>query len=228
MDERKRSYKKRARSSDGSDGPAKKAKMGGKVLFPMARLQKIEKKVSLLQGQVKKFDQAVGPSNTGGTSALAVNAYLSGIARGAGETEREGNRILVKNVNMRGLVARNAAGNNTQVVRIVVLADTQNAFDQVAWTWADVYGTDICSHFNVEHAGRYKLLAQKYIVVGTNENQVMPFEINWKGNLSIRYNGANAGDSDKNAIFMLAISDTYGSPNGPSIYTRCRISYVDN
>lgn len=207
---------------------AKKAKMEGAVLFPMARIQKLEKKVSSLQGQVKKFDQAVGPSNTGGTSALAVNAYLSGIARGAGETEREGNRILVKNVNVRGLVARNAAGNNTQVVRIVVLADSQNAFDQVAWTWADVYGTDICSHFNVEHAGRYKLLAQKYMVVGTNENQVMPFEINWKGSLSLRYNGANAGDSDKNAIFVLAISDTYGSPNGPSVYMRSRISYVDN
>lgn len=202
--------------------------MGSKVLFPMARVAKLEKKVSMLQGQVKKLDTVVGPSNTGGTSALAVNAYLSGVPRGAGETEREGNRILVKNVNFHGLVARNAAGNNTQVLRFVILADTQNAFDQVAWAWSDVYGTDICSHFNVEHTGRYKLLAQKYIVVGTNENQVMPFEINWHGNLSLRYNGANAGDSDKNAIFCLAISDTYGSPNGPSIYGRCRVSFVDN
>ena len=210
--------KRRNRSFEGGGPSYKKAKMFMPKKFRLAPVKKA------LGVQTKKINIPQASTATAATTAVVL--HMSAIPRGAGETERVGNRILTQNINVRGTVQRNAAGASGQYVRIVLIQDTQNAPDAVTPTWADVYGSDANSHFNEEHTGRYKQLDQCFICVAPDQS-VMPFALNSNKKISIRYNGAASTDIDLNGIFMMAIGDPFSGANGPSVAARTRIAYTD-
>lgn len=162
------------------------------------------------------------------TDNVAYYAMLHGIARGAGSTERVGNKIANKYLDVRGQVVRNAAGPNSQSLRIVVVVDTQQIADDLILTWAEVFGTDSNSHVNVETAGRFKILRDVTYTVSASADTMKPFHmyIPLRG-MTTRFNGPNAADIESRGIFLIALADTESGANGPTLIFRSRMGFTD-
>lgn len=181
---------------------------------------------SVRKAEVKKHN--VDQPSVVVQDAVNYSAMLSTVPRGPSSVERVGNKYANKYLDIRGQVVRNGAGPNSQSLRIAVVVDLQQISDDLALTWAEVYGTDFNSHMNVETAGRFKILRDKIYTVSASGDSMKPFHmfIPLKG-MTTRFNGPNLGDIETRGIFIIALADTDCGVNGPNLIYKARLGFTD-
>lgn len=149
---------------------------------------------------------------------------LTGLAQGDTDAQRTGNSVLLRNMLYRlRLTMSNAA--TTTIVRLVVVKDTQQVSDTNP-AWNDVFGSaSVDAALYSSNAGRFKVLWNKTIVLDTSR-PIWHREKYSKLYQHLRFNGAGATDIQKNAIYLMVLSDQ--ATNSPNLNGIVKIGYHDN
>ncbi|AXH75408.1 MAG: capsid protein [Cressdnaviricota sp.] len=189
---------------------------------------------SLAYNGVKKLRGLVNSElyklDTAWASAAITNGFCShrtAIQLGDGDDSRTGNSVFVRSYNFKGILSRNAAGANTQTVRVSIIIDTQQVSDTVP-TYTDIYESlSPFAHLNSNTVGRYKILFTRTYVLDSVQKDSALVNINLAMRHHVRYNGVNSSDIQKGGIYMCVACDE-PSANMPSIAGEHRLSYHDN
>lgn len=186
--------------------------------------QGVWKLKGLVNSEMLKFD--VVESGTPLTTAGAYAVHLSPIAQGDGPSDRTGNSIFARSINIKGQLVFNSSGATTQFARIAVVIDTQQVGD-TSPAYTTLYNSATYnSHVNVATAGRFKILYSKVLEVDSVNNLSRPLNINIPMRHHIRFNGTASTDIQKGGIYILATGSE--ATNGPSIRYESRLSFHDN
>lgn len=164
-----------------------------------------------------------------GTFILNNNAYsvhLTNIAIGDGDSDRTGNSIYVRCLNLRGQLIYNSTGTDPQFVRIALVLDKQQIADTPP-TYTDVYnGADYNAHLNPDTVGRFKVLFSRTYSLDSVNAITKSVTFNKPMKHHVRYNGTTINDIQKGGLFLIACSSE--PTNGPKLIWDCRTSYHDN
>lgn len=178
----------------------------------------------MINSEHKKFDASIA-STPSGTAATIT--HLSGITQGDSDQNRTGNSLLAKSIYIQGRIVKHASATST-VVRLMLIRDNQQVADTAPTTTEILdpsLGALIDCPLNNETVGRFSVLYSRKFVVNADRSSTF-FKVYKKMNSHVRYNGANAGDSQKNHLFWVAISDE--TTNVPNVHGISRLSYIDN
>lgn len=186
--------------------------------------QGVWKLKGLVNSEMLKKD--VTESGTPVTTAGAYSVNLSPIAQGDGPSDRTGNSVFARSLNIKGQIIFNASGSTTQFMRVAVVLDTQQVGD-TSPAYTDLYSSAAYNaHVNVNTAGRFKILYSKTIETDSVNNLARPLLINIPMRHHIRFNGTASTDIQKGGIYILASGSE--ATNGPYIRYESRLSYHDN
>lgn len=177
----------------------------------------------LVNAEMYKYD--INETGANLTSSGQVS-LMCGIAQGDSEYTRTGNSIFVRSFNLDGDIKFNSAGNPQQVVKIALIMDKQQVGD-TAPAIGDIYQqVTPHGHLNASTVGRFSVLFSRiYKVDASNPTAIV--KINKAMRQHIRFNGSAAADVQKNALYLIWISDQ-ASANYPTIRYTSRLSYHDN
>lgn len=177
----------------------------------------------LVNSEMYKLDTAW--SSVAMTTGAVSNVV--GVAQGDGDNQRSGNSIFVRNYNFKGSIVHNAAGSNTQFVRVSVVMDTQQVGDTNP-AYTDIYeSASPYAHLNSNTVGRFKVLYSRIITVNNNDKTSSLVSINLPMRHHVRYNGTAGTDLQKGGIFFCSSVDE-PTANMPTISGEHRTSYHDN
>lgn len=179
--------------------------------------------------------------NYGGSKLSNTEADNSGVvwrlaptAQGDDVTDRIGNSILPKKLNIRLNAFKNAGATTTQL-SIYLLKDME--YDGANPAVTDILSTaHYISLLNLDNSKRFRILKvkrwtmdayhpTKWLQWQINFNKPNPKRKRW---YHIKYKGSTANDSDarEGQLIILAISDQ--AANVPTIDMRYRLRYIDN
>jgi len=181
----------------------------------------------LVNSEMYKFDTiaTVNPVNAGETVT-----HLTPIAIGDGDSDRTGNSILVRSLDINGTVLYNGSSTaSAQIVRMWVVIDRQQISDS-APTFSTIFENNgILSHLNNTTVGRFSLICVRKFIVNDDQQpgSYKTFHIRCPLMLHVRYNGSAGTDIQKNGIYLVCAS-SQDTSNGPSITFEARVSYRDN
>lgn len=157
-----------------------------------------------------------------------VVVAINQIAQGDTSTDRNGKSILMKYISMRGIVYRNSANQN-ETIRLMIVMDTSGQgtapvlSDILALTGST--GAPL-SNLNKFANGRFKILwTRTFVVDNTTASQVFKAFIPIAKH--VKFDGPNATDYQKNAMFLVGCSDQTGA-NLPSYHAYIRQAFYDN
>lgn len=155
---------------------------------------------------------------------------LCQIAQGDNDGERTGNSLLLRYVNISGVVNRDSTNTSpSSHVRFMLFIDTQQVPDTPP-TAADLLQVTSSSaapfsKLNKLSVGRYRILTSRLVSVDSgNPSRLFNLKLNMRHH--VRYNGVASTDIQKGAIYFLAISGDATQP--PGVVWTSRISYYDN
>jgi len=220
---RKRPYRRVKRSY---------ARRGGGGGFSLSRAWKTAKWAlnaawklkGLVNSEMCKVDYVQSAVNITNAGAMID---LTNIGQGDDENARHGNSIYARAVNWKGYVARTTSGDAVQVVRLVVVIDTQQVGDTAPTLNNVLESITPYAHLNTATVGRFKILCNKLITLDTASKLSQTFEINLPMRHHIRYNGTTGGDVQRGGIYCGHLS-TQGTSNYPTLNSEIRLSYHDN
>lgn len=155
--------------------------------------------------------------------------HITGIGQGDTDTGRTGNSLLLRNIYIRGRLVINSLITTSSRVMMALVCDTQQIGDSFP-SVTDIFksGTDTETFLNLNASGRFKIMWRKQVVLttasgGSPTREVVKYI---KLRKHVRYNGPNAGDIQKNGIYLVII--TSESVNFPAVDLGVRIGYHDN
>lgn len=165
------------------------------------------------------------------TGSFVVNngvysVHLTAVAQGDGDSQRTGNSIFVRSLNVRGACQWNAAGAAVQNIRIMIVVDNQQISDTGVNTQAILTTQDPDSHLNPATVGRFQVLWSRKYGLWDVQRPEINFSKNFALRHHVRYNGTASTDIQKGGIYIVAVSDQ--ASNGPIIAFNARLSYHDN
>lgn len=195
------------------------------------------------------------------TGAVVLNNGFTipyDVQAGTGPEQRIGRKIMISSIQGNFTLAPNFDGTHktisnvdsspfiygpqNAVVRVILLLDTQNnSQTDAAWdlktlldttTSGTVYGVNSISPYNIDYAGRYKIIFDKIVHVDQDNGFRVTFKFYKKFKTVIRYTGITGTTSEKptnnfRLLFLTGddFSDAYA--NYPSIRGFVRTRYVD-
>lgn len=160
------------------------------------------------------------PTNAGNIT------YLSGIAQGDGNVNRDGTSVLMKSLYMRWQINMHASAVNT-VLRMIIFVDTENRGALPAVT--DILQTADARAFMVRENGtRFNILHDKLYIFNINTNAVTIGKLYKKLFFHSKYTGSSAAVTAQleNGVFILLISDQ--ATNTPTVVFNTRMRFIDN
>ena len=176
---------------------------------------------TLVNSELHKVDSAI--STTADNNGF-VN-HISAIAQGDGITNRTGQSLLCASISFKQIIAIHPS-NVTAFMRVIFFRDEQQISDTTP-AITDVLATvAITSHLNPATTGRFKILHDEIIALGSAGPQVKAQRKFIKIDKHIRYNGTAGTDIQKGGIYLLMFSDQ--GANIPSHVTNVRITWHDN
>lgn len=200
----------------------------GKKKRAMTDGQKALKAVRKLNRKIEpKYNDVDVSENVSNLSHQFVN-FVDLITLGDGATEREGNQINLKRIEMIGSIESTPFELNASLVRFVMFIDKQTV-EGVTPLWTDVMeAVSYNSNYNYDNRKRFKILHDKtYRTDYNNTNGIIQFKINKNMNdLKVLYNGL-AANFTKNAVFMYAISNQTIVDRYPLVFMKYRVIYDD-
>ncbi len=161
-----------------------------------------------------------------GVGAQTTPGQLSGVAQGDGESQRDGRKIVLKSLHIRGAVSNQSfAGSTLQgtaLVRVAIILDTQTNGAQLSAE--DVFLSTANVEFsfrNLRFINRFKILKQRLFIVepksaagdGTaNDVAAAKTTFNWflRLNIPVMYDGttANIASVVDNSLHVICFSDS--------------------
>ena len=170
----------------------------------------------------KKFLDTAASGTIPNTGTIGI---LSLIAQGNGDSQRNGNQVLFKDITLRLDVSRSTSATFTSA-RVMLICDKE--YDGANPAVANVLQTTTPqSPINRDYSKRFVILkTHNMILDSSKESEFMNWHI--KLPFHVFYDGANASqaDSKENQILLLMIADQ--ATNVPSYRYYSRINYVDN
>ncbi len=173
------------------------------------------------------------------TNAVPQVVRLSAIPQGDDVSERSGDSILPKALDINYRVAMNSADFHTGA-RIIVFRDMEN--DGTAPVAGDVIAvaSNINTFMNLDNRKRFRILHNKLFSLNINGRLGFSRQLHFDFNkplrnanthrhvYHIRYDGTSASDADgdNGQLYMLML--TSESVNGPTFDVAVRLRYIDN
>lgn len=193
--------------------PYRKAKYRRTSLYtprvPRRNLSSLNARTAALLGIEKKYVDYEWPRLDMATTVigseydpLTVN-QLSGVAIGDGEFNRDGRKITIKSLHLRGTISSTGADNDGQCVRIILVQDTQtNGAQFTAQQVLAVPSTPalaVEAFRNLDYIQRFRILKDKTFVLNVENGSTSPRTIrhlSWNiNNLNIQVNHNDSGNT---------------------------------
>nr|QGF19358.1 hypothetical protein [Antarctic circular DNA molecule] len=178
----------------------------------------------LVNSELYHYDSTVSAT----ISSTGFLTNLTAIAIGDSSATRTGNSILAKSINYRFKLEINSVVSGSTSVVVMLVQDTQQVADTNPII-ADILQTvNPQSLLNLNTAGRFKVISRKNYFLSPSSGGKGAYEVSGfhKMYSHIRYNGATTSDTQKNGIYLLAISSE--AVNVPTITGTYRLAYHDN
>lgn len=156
-----------------------------------------------------------------------VNCFR--ISQGDQINQRTGQSILIKSVQLKGLLTSTAS--NPNWVRILLVLDKQTISDSTA-ALSDILDVSTNTYFTaplkVDNFGRFKILYDRQFMFNDASNQYKKLNVFKKFKQHhVRYNGTGTGDIQKGDMNFFLVSQN-GTPNGVDFDYFMRTRYHDN
>lgn len=159
-----------------------------------------------------------------------TQSFLTNLSQGGDDTERDGNSLRMKSIQIKGFVKQNASAAQT-LVRLLVVHDKQT--NQALFTPADLLfdvtpGDAIISARNIDNMKRFHVLWDKVITLDSAASGTKTFSFYKKLNIAIRYdeNAGDITDLTQSSLNFMQVSDE--ATNTPTITVHIRLRYIDN
>lgn len=187
------------------------------------QIRNIARAVRDLKPELKYLD--VDTDFTNVTTAGAI-AHISSIPVGTDNVSRNGDTVNVTSILLQYVIRGFAAGD---AYRMAIVCDKQTVQDTAPGV-TDIFSvTDpIGAMPNLNTLERFRFLYLSPIIDGRMIDQggmTSMREFEWRGNLKISYNGDAGTDFQKNALFLVFLSDQAGAT--VDVEATTRISFTD-
>lgn len=158
---------------------------------------------------------------------------LLNIAAGTGASQRVGQKITAKHVNINGVVEFNGASPlQNQLVRVMLIEDTEptsGATPSVSDILHNIGATVApLSPLQYEQHGRFKTLRTMLMTVNKNGPNSQVFNMFKSLNKQVYYDGGAANGVERRNLYLLAISDVAPASNPPYFSYYSRLIFTDN
>lgn len=173
----------------------------------------------------KRLDQGISSSTVGTTSQVS---YLSGLVAGAGIGQRNGNKVQLKSIAVRGWVSGNPTATSHQTYRVIWFYDKGN--QGAIPSGSDYFTTDGALQFmNQYNTDRFVTIRSFLFESWTNSDisHNIEFYHKFKKPLILNYasGSSNVSDARANALFFLIVGTDNTNLGGVSF--QYRLTYYD-
>lgn len=165
------------------------------------------------------------------TSTASITC-LNLMTQGAGPSQRIGQRILVKSIQLRAHISReDVASTTTEVMRIMLYYDRQPNGALPAIT--DINVTNATASLrSMANTGRFFCLMDENVVISTANggNSYEIFDKFIKCNLPVYYNAGNAGtiaDLSTGSLLLIYVGDQAAGADDINVVANARLRYTD-
>lgn len=200
--------------------PITYGQIGSKVYSDVLALKK------LINVEYKSLTTAlvVDPNGTGSTASMCP------IPQGDDFDDRNGRKIRLKSVRIRGSIEAHASATNTRL-RLVLVRDNNGSTTQPAIT--DLFATASVMQGGKNKLGdpqsnaRFSVLWDQMFVVTTgNFNSLIHFDKYLELDSHVYFSGTGATDEGKGCLYLMAASNE--GTNDPVLTADCQIKWIDN
>lgn len=155
--------------------------------------------------------------------------YLNNISQGNGENERNGEKVVNKNLTI-NYGARIHTSGVSNIIGIIIVYDKKPEIGQTTTVWTDVMNSaSPLAQVNKENGDRFVILARRMLELTQAGQQQLTGKIFCKlEKVHTDWNSATATDWEKGAIKAIAISDDASTLLNPTLELRSRINFYDN
>lgn len=221
-----------ARNRYTTKGPSK----AGTLLQQVKSLQRVVKQ---LQPELKSADVSITSSNIDATNGAVV--HMSAIGQGDGQTNRTGNCITVRKIDVGLAVSRNSVytpnGPGNTRFRWAVVVDKEQIADTApvalsVFEFPSTVTVDFPQSANLE---RFRFLYVSPCIdlqqMAFNSVTAVPqisncFKYHWSGEIKVGYNGSATTDIEKNGIYIVYITEGTNSELDVTGYSRIQFTDV--
>lgn len=164
-------------------------------------------------------------------SGPAYMNHLTGIPVGDDDSERTGNSVLLRYLNVRAIFKTSFSTPDLVqpgFIRVIVFRDTQQASDTSPVLTDVLQFLTPTSYLNPDTVGRYTILRDKLFQLN-NDRPYAQFNYTLSTRSHLRFNGPLSSDVQKDHIYMaIFATDSFGVGLNPQMDIATRISYHDN
>ncbi len=178
--------------------------------------------------ELKYHDYDITSSNT--IPVGGVNFYITNIADGTLVTERLGEKIRGKKVEIRMRLSASPGATTVQPVRVLLIRD-MNQGNQAGSLIPDVLETGFIptiQQYNWDNRHRFQILYDNRVSVApTQTSSVKNLNINIKRTMLMKYDGAGAASNGQGRLMLALVSDTTDGTQLPIVNFGSRFYYED-
>lgn len=180
-------------------------------------------------GELKVLDTVLDTTDVSTTSIITC---IDTCQVGSDVDDRVGREILLKSVQVRGVLFANGANPGGTVFWAIVYDRQTNA---AAPVWTDVYTTN--SYYpalrNLDNRKRFKIIGSGYIAVPKAGADIpsVPFEFYRKLRHSVEYNSTNGGtvaDIQTGGLFFMIRANAALGADDYTLVATSRVRFTDN
>lgn len=179
----------------------------------------------LINVEYKFLDGSVAASIS---TTPSVN-YLTNIGQGDGESNRDGDSVKIKSLQLAYTLSGNTSADATFVRCIIGIDKLHSGTDVTASGGTDnslLTNTDMTSQRDRDNSKRFIVLYDKVHSFSNNGPETYYKKIFKKFNMKTQWDGTNGTDRRVNHLFFIAYSDQ--ATNTPTLAMRYRTTYIDN
>lgn len=192
------------------------------AVYPLAKA--VQGILSVINSEDKYHDQTTVFSL--GSGVAGNISRQTGIAQGDSDIQRNGNKILLYDMQVKYSMTINLSATQTQC-KLLVICDKE--FDGTAPTSAQMFNsTSPLCFLNKDNSKRFTVIREIMVNLDTQGQPSAMGRFYVKLPFHVFYDGATAGDSDgkENQIYLVFLHSE--ATNFPLCTAQCRIRYHDN
>lgn len=215
---------RRARKRNNNKGAMGYMDRASKGLFLASKAFTIAKGLkNVINSEKKTYDVEIINSTQGTTGSIVE---LTGMAQGDDYNGRDGRSILLKSLEVKGVMVRNTSSTST-IIRIILFKD--NNADGSNPTALELLTTD--SNNSLRNAAphnmkRFHIYVDKVYMLDAAKSNLAKFDFYKELNHHVKYASSAASTSNEGSLWCYLVSND--GINSPSITLRSRVRYYDN
>lgn len=176
----------------------------------------------IINSELKYSDQILGATSSSSSGTVIP---LTGMAQGDDNSQRNGDSILAKQLQMKYQVEFNALTTAGAIVKMWIVKDKQQVADTTP-AFTDIFeNTNVFSFLNKATIKRFTIISSKTF---TFDAAKLQYQMEFTKNLNhhIRFNGSASTDRQKDHYYLVVCTDV--NSNVPNYLYASRLTYYDN